>query len=71
MFILWANVSILILSRDIEDKISDGRRGDWMNAAERMKRIRLIEKMDKNPEFSGRIGVKNISAFLPKAEKRK
>ncbi|MDO5590658.1 MAG: hypothetical protein Q4F98_06335 [Lachnospiraceae bacterium] len=42
-----------------------------MNAAERMKRIRLIEKIDKNPEFSGRIGVKNTSAFLAKAEKRK
>lgn len=29
-----------------------------MNAAQRIRIIRLIEKIDKNPEFSNKIGVK-------------
>lgn len=36
-----------------------------MNAEQRIKMIRLIEKIDKNPEFSKKIGVRNISDFVP------
>ena len=38
-----------------------------MNAAQRICMIRTIAKIDGNPEFSKKIGVKNTSEF--KAEK--
>lgn len=34
-----------------------------MNVAERMKLIRMIEKMDSNKEFARKIGLKDISVF--------
>ena len=42
-----------------------------MNAAQRIRIIRLIEKIDKNPEFSNKIGVKNISEFTTEMQKKK
>ena len=42
-----------------------------MNAAQRIRVIRLIEKIDKNPEFSNKIGVKNISEFTTEMQKKK
>lgn len=42
-----------------------------MNAAQRIRVIRLIEKIDKNPEFSNKIGVKNISEFTMEMRKKK
>ena len=35
-----------------------------MNTEQRIKLIHLIEKIDKNPEFSQKIGVKNTSDFI-------
>lgn len=34
-----------------------------MEATQRIQLIRLIEKIEKNPEFSSKIGVKNTSEF--------
>ena len=35
-----------------------------MNAAQRLRLIRIIEKIEKNPEFSNKLGVKNTSDFI-------
>ena len=35
-----------------------------MNAAQRIRLIRIIEKIEKNPEFSNKLGVKNTSDFI-------
>lgn len=35
-----------------------------MNTEQRIKRICLIEKIDKNPKFSHKIGVRNTSDFI-------
>lgn len=37
-----------------------------MEPAQRIRLIQLIEKIEKNPEFSDKIGVKNISEFEQK-----
>ena len=37
-----------------------------MNAEHRIRLIRVIEKIEKNPEFSDRLGVKNKSEFRSK-----
>lgn len=47
------------------------KRGEQMNAAHRIRVIRLIEKIDKNPEFSNKIGIKNISEFTTEMQKKK
>lgn len=41
-----------------------------MNVAQRIRVIRLTEKIDKNPEFSNKLGVKNISEFTTKTQKK-
>ena len=35
-----------------------------MNAAQRIRLIRIIEKIEKNSEFSNKLGVKNTSDFM-------
>ena len=35
-----------------------------MNVAQRIRLIRIIEKIEKNPEFSNKLGVKNASGFI-------
>ena len=35
-----------------------------MNAVQRIRLIRIIEKIEKNPEFSNKLGVKNTSDFI-------
>lgn len=42
-----------------------------MNAAQRTRVIRLIKKIDKNPEFSNKTGIKNISEFTMEMQKKK
>lgn len=37
-----------------------------MEPTQRIRLIRLIEKIEKNPEFSNKIGVKNTSEFEQK-----
>ncbi len=39
------------------------KRGDGLDTSKRLQLIRVIEKIEKNPEFSGRLGVKNKSEF--------
>lgn len=34
-----------------------------MDTAKRMRLIRMIEKMEKNPEFSEKIGIRNKSGM--------
>ena len=41
-----------------------------MNTEQRIKMIRLIEKIDKNPEFSQKIGIRNTSAFVSDKSKK-
>ena len=43
------------------------KRGRPMNTAQRLYMIRIITKIDNNPDFSKKIGVKNTSTF--KSEK--
>ena len=40
-----------------------------MEAAQRIRLIRIIDKMEKNPMFSNKLGIKNTSEYL--AEKMK
>ena len=35
-----------------------------MNAAQRIRLIRIIEKIEENPKFSNKLGVKNTSDFI-------
>ena len=42
-----------------------------MNVVQRIRVIRLIEKIDKNPEFSNKTGIKNISEFTMEMQKKK
>ena len=39
-------------------------RGDQMIAKQRIRLIRIKEKIEKNPEFSNKLGVKNTSDFI-------
>lgn len=41
-----------------------------MNTEQRIKMIRLIEKIDKNLEFSQKIGIRNTSAFVSDKSKK-
>ena len=42
-----------------------------MNAAQRIRLIRIIEKIEKNPEFSNKLGVKNTSDFISDKQRKK
>nr|WP_296190128.1 hypothetical protein [uncultured Anaerobutyricum sp.] len=35
-----------------------------MNVAQRIRLIRIIEKIEKNPEISNKLGLKNTSDFI-------
>ena len=41
-----------------------------MNAAQRIRLIRIIEKIEKNPEFSNKLGVKNTSDFISDKQRK-
>ena len=45
-------------------------RGDQMNVAQRIRLIRTIEKIEKNPEFSSKLGVKNTSDFISDKQRK-
>ena len=45
-------------------------RGDQMNAAQRIRLIRIIEKNEKYPEFSNKLGVKNTFDFISDKQKK-
>ena len=42
-----------------------------MEAAQRIRLIRIIEKMEKNPAFSNKLGIKNTSEYLSEKEQKK
>ena len=42
-----------------------------MEAAQRIRLIRIIEKMEKNPTFSNKLGIKNTSEYLAEKEQKK
>ena len=46
------------------------QRGDQMNAAQRIRLIRIIEKIEKNPEFSNKLGVRNTSDFISDKQRK-
>ena len=60
MCIVKAYFAILTISTGRVD-ISEVIR---MNVAQRIQLIRIIEKIEKNPEFSNKLGVKNTSDFI-------
>ena len=41
-----------------------------MEAAQRIRLIRIIEKMEKNPAFSNKLGIKNTSEYLAEKEQK-
>ena len=45
--------------------------GDQMEAAQRIRLIRILEKMEKNPAFSNKLGIKNTSEYLSEKEQKK
>ncbi len=45
--------------------------GDQMEAAQRIRLVRIIEKMEKNPAFSNKLGIKNTSEYLSEKEQKK
>ena len=61
MCIFPAAVSIMKLTRGLRHQ----KRGGPMNTAQRLHMIRIITKIDNNPDFSKKIGVKNTSTFKP------
>lgn len=42
-----------------------------MEINERIKKSWIIEKILKNPEFSGRVKIKNVSVFIPPIKEKK
>ena len=41
-----------------------------MNVEQRIQLIRIIEKIEKNPEFSNKLGVKNTSDFISDKQRK-
>ena len=41
-----------------------------MNVAQRIRLIWIIEKIEKNPEFSNKLGVKNTSDFISDKQRK-
>lgn len=42
-----------------------------MNVAQRIQLIWIIEKIEKNPEFSNKLGVKNTSGFISDKQRQR
>ena len=53
------------------NKKAEYKWGDQMDAAQRIRLIRIIEKMEKNQAFSNKIGIKNTSEYLSEKEQKK
>ena len=41
-----------------------------MNVAQRIQLTRIIEKIEKNPEFSNKLGVKNTPGFITDKQRK-
>lgn len=55
----------------ISTKKAECKWGDQMEAAQRIRLVRIIEKMEKNPAFSNKLGIKNTSEYLAEKEQKK
>lgn len=53
------------------NKKAEYKWSDQMEAAQRIRLIRIIEKMEKNPAFSNKLGMKNTSEYLAEKEQKK
>ena len=53
------------------NKKAEYKWSDQMEAAQRIQLIRIIEKIEKNPAFSNKIGIKNTSEYLSEKEQKK
>ena len=53
------------------NKKAEYKWSDQMEAAQRIRLIRIIEKMEKNQAFSNKIGIKNTSEYLSEKEQKK
>ena len=61
----------LFCYNDNINKKAECKWGDQMEAAQRIRLIRIIEKMEKNPAFSNKLGIKNTSEYLAEKEQKK
>ena len=53
------------------NKKAEYKWSDQMEAAQRIRLIRILEKMEKNPAFSNKLGIKNTSEYLSEKEQKK
>ena len=53
------------------NKKAEWKWGDQTEAAQRIRLIRIIEKVEKNPAFSNKLGIKNTSEYLSEKEQKK
>ena len=53
------------------NKKAEYKWSDQMEAAQRIRLIRIIEKMEKNPTFSNKLGIKNTSEYLSEKGQKK
>ena len=53
------------------NKKAEYKWGDQMEAAQRIRLIRIIGKMEKNPAFSNQISIKNTSEYLSEKGQKK
>ena len=53
------------------NKKAEYKWSDQMEAAQRIRLIRIIEKMEKNPTFNNKLGIKNTSEYLSEKEQKK
>ena len=60
-----------ICQSDNINKKAEYKWSDQMEAAQRIRLIRIIEKMEKNPAFSNKISIKNTSEYLAEKEQKK
>ena len=62
---------IVAFYSDNINKKAEYKWGDQMEAAQRIRLIRIIEKMEKNLAFSNKLGIKNTSEYLSEKEQKK
>ena len=53
------------------NKKAEYKGSDQMEAAQRIRLIRIIEKMERSSAFSNKLGIKNTSEYLSEKEQKK
>ena len=53
------------------NKKAEYKWSDQMEAAQRIRLLRIIEKMERNSAFSNKLGIKNTSEYLSEKEQKK